>query len=373
MKLKTRLLILFAACVIIPTAVVAVMFRMGRVFLFYRIDEFDPGVRTILGQMMVIGILVLVCVCGAITIWIYRSVLKPLDKLQEATRKIRDGDLDFTLEADTDDDEIGQLCQDFEEMRIRLKENSEEKLRDELESKELIGNISHDLKTPITAIKGYVEGILDGVASSPQKLEKYVRTIYNKANDMDRLIDELTFYSKIDTNRIPYNLVKLNVDSYFDDCAEEVGLDMESRGITFSYENSVRDDVQIIADPEQMKRVINNIVGNAVKYLDKPQGRIDLSVEDTGDFIQVAIEDNGRGIGAQELPYIFDRFYRTDSSRNSAKGGSGIGLSIVKKIIEDQGGRIWAVSTEGEGTKMQFVLRKYQEALSDEQDTDHRR
>ncbi len=366
MKLKTRLLILFAACVIIPMGVMAVMFRMGRVFLFYRIDEFDPNVRIIMEQMMVMAIIVLACVCGALTIWIYRSVLKPLDKLQEATKKISEGDLDFTLEVDSDDDEIGQLCQDFEEMRIRLKENSEEKLRDDLESKELIGNISHDLKTPITAIKGYVEGILDGVAASPQKLDKYVRTIYNKANDMDRLIDELTFYSKIDTNRIPYNFVRLNADSYFDDCAEELGLDLESRGITFSYENNLKDDVWIMADPEQMKRVINNIIGNAIKYLDKPQGRIALSVEDAGDFIQVGIEDNGRGIAADDLPYIFDRFYRTDSSRNSAKGGSGIGLSIVKKIIEDHGGRIWAVSTEGEGTTMLFVLRKYQEELSDE-------
>ncbi len=371
MKLKTRLLILFAACIAIPTAVVAIMFRMGRVFLFYRIDEFDPGVRTIMEQMMVIAIVVLVFVCGALTIWIYRSVLRPLDKLQDATRKIRDGDLDFTLEADSDDDEIGQLCQDFEEMRIRLKENSEEKLRDEVESKELIGNISHDLKTPITAIKGYVEGILDGVADSPEKVDRYIRTIYNKANDMDRLIDELTFYSKIDTNRVPYNMVKLNVNDYFGDCAEEVGLDLESRGIVFTYENNVRDDVRIIADPEQMKRIINNIIGNSIKYLDKPQGRIGLKVDDAGDFVQICIDDNGRGIAADDLPYIFDRFYRTDSSRNSAKGGSGIGLSIVKKIIEDHGGRIWAVSTEGEGTKMQFILRKYQEELNDEQDSDH--
>ena len=129
-----------------------------------------------------------------------------------------------------EDDEIGELCQDFEEMRIRLKENAEEKIQYDIESKELISNISHDLKTPITAIKGYVEGILDGVASSPEKLDKYIRTIYNKANDMDRLIDELTFYSKIDTNKIPYTFSKINVNSYFGDCAEEVGLDMESRG-----------------------------------------------------------------------------------------------------------------------------------------------
>lgn len=127
-----------------------------------------------------------------------------------------------------DDDEIGELCADFEEMRIRLKESTEEKVVFDSQNKELISNISHDLKTPITAVKGYVEGLLDGVADTPEKQKKYLRTIYNKANDMDRLINELTFYSKIDTNRIPYNFAKINVSDYFDDCVEDVGLELES-------------------------------------------------------------------------------------------------------------------------------------------------
>ena len=120
-------------------------------------------------------------------------------------------------------------------------------------------------------------------------------------------------------------------------------------------------DVKIIADVEQLKRVINNIVSNSAKYMDKPEKRINLRIKDVGDFIQVEIEDNGKGIGAKELPYIFDRFYRTDASRNSMTGGSGIGLSIVKKIIEEHGGKIWATSKEGTGTIMYFVIRKYQE------------
>ena len=265
----------------------------------------------------------------------------------------------FIISNVDDEDEIGMLCQDFEEMRLRLKESQEEKLQYDKESKELISNISHDLKTPITAIKGYVEGIQDGVASSPEKLNKYIRTIYNKANDMDRLIDELTFYSKIDTNKIPYNFSKINVAEYFGDCVEEVGLDMETRGIELGYFNYVDEDVVVIADAEQMKRVINNIIGNSLKYLDKKKGILNIRIKDDGDFIQVIIEDNGKGIAAKDLPYIFDRFYRTDSSRNSSKGGSGIGLSIVKKIIEDHGGRIWATSKEGIGTEIHFVLRKY--------------
>ena len=311
-------------------------------------------------QLIAAVILILILTASIFSYWIYHSVLRPLNQLKDATKNIKDGNLDFVIEAD-ERDEIGQLCIGFEEMRQRLKESAEEKLQFDADNKELISNISHDLKTPITAIKGYVEGIMDGVADTPQKMDRYIHTIYNKANDMDRLINELTFYSKIDTNRIPYTFSKINVADYFGDCAEEVGMDLEAKNILFSYYNYCDESVIIIADAEQMKRVINNIISNSIKYMDKPQGKINIRIKDVGDFIQVEIEDNGKGIAQKELPYIFDRFYRTDSSRNSAQGGSGIGLSIVKKIIEDHGGKIWASSKLGTGTVMNFVLRKYQE------------
>ena len=336
----------------------------GSVFIVSNVDGLLPEIKAMMAEMLLAVILIIVFTDAILMMWVYSSVVHPLGRLQEATKKIRDGNLDFALEVENDD-EIGQLCQDFEEMRMRLKENAEEKIQYDKENKELISNISHDLKTPITAIKGYVEGILDGVASSPEKLDKYIRTIYNKSNDMDRLIDELTFYSKIDTNKIPYTFSKINVAQYFRDCVEEVGLDMEARGIELGYFNYVDEDVVIIADAEQMKRVINNIISNSVKYLDKKKGIINIRIKDVGDFIQVEIEDNGKGIAAKDLPNIFDRFYRTDSSRNSSQGGSGIGLSIVRKIVEDHGGRIWATSKEGIGTEIHFVLRKYQEVIQE--------
>ena len=211
---------------------------------------------------------------------------------------------------------------------------------------------------------------MDGVANTPEKLDKYIRTIYNKANEMDTLINELTLYSKIDTNRIPYDFAKLNVAAYFKDCVEEIGLDLEAKGIALSYFNYATPDTQIIADPEQLRRVINNSIGNSVKYMNKTEKFINIRIKDVGDFIQVEIEDNGRGIAQKDLPYIFDRFYRTDASRNSATGGSGIGLSIVKKIREDHGGKIWATSKEDSGTTMYFVIRKYQEVTANEQNTD---
>ena len=332
----------------------------GSAFIVTSMEEVVPEIKDLAMDAIVSIIIILIFTACMLSAWIHTSLMKPIKNLQAAAQNIKEGNLDFTIEAEGHD-EIGELCKDFEEMRQRLKESTEEKMRAEQESKTLISNIAHDLKTPITAVKGYAEGILDGVADSPEKREKYLRTIYNKAVEMDTLINELTLYSKIDTNRIPYNFAKINVSDYFDDCIEELGLDLEAKNVGLAYFNYADEDTMIIADPEQLRRVINNIVGNSCKYFDKQKGLINVRIKDVGDFIQVEIEDNGKGIAARDLPYIFDRFYRTDSSRNSATGGSGIGLSIVKKIIEDHGGKIWATSKESIGTVMYFVIRKYQE------------
>jgi len=337
----------------------------GSIFIITEMEDAIPQIKEWFRNLILMTILILMMTAFSLITWIYRSINKPVKRLQVATQKIKDGNLDYVLEIDGED-EFSELCQDFEEMRQRLQESAEEKLAYDEENRELISNISHDLKTPITAVKGYVEGLMDGVADTPEKVDKYVRTIYNKANEMDRLINELTFYSKIDTNRIPYTFNKINVTEYFDDCIEEVGLDLEAKGIALSYFNNADKEATIIADAEQIKRVINNIISNSVKYIDKQRGYINIRVKDVGDFIQVEIEDNGKGIAAKDLPAIFDRFYRTDTSRNSSQGGSGIGLSIVKKIVEDHGGKIWASSKLESGTIMYFVLRKYQEVPTDE-------
>ena len=332
----------------------------GSVFIITILEETVPELKSLMADVVISIVLILILTACMLTVWIYTSFINPIKKLQVAAQNIKDGNLDFTVDVETND-EIGELCRNFEEMRQRLKDNAEEKLSGERENKALISNIAHDLKTPITAVKGYAEGLIDGVADTPEKMDRYVKTIYNKTNEMDHLINELTFYSKIDTNRIPYTFSKLNVEDYFSDCAEEVGLELETRGIELVYANYVESDVLVIADGEQIRRVIHNIISNAIKYMDKPKGIIQIRVKDVGDFIQVEIEDNGKGIAAKDLTCIFDRFYRTDVSRNSSKGGSGIGLSIVKKILDDHGGKVWATSRLGIGTIMYFVLRKYQE------------
>lgn len=380
MKLKTRIIVGFVAIILLPLLLFsASLYGFSQTQakhvqesssqasdssqMVYDISlpqSSSSQVKLMAKDMILTATIILVFTALSVGLWIYRSIAVPLVKLKKATKNIKEGNLDFVLEVEGND-EFSQLCQDFEEMRKRLKESTEEKILMDKENKELISNISHDLKTPITAVKGYVEGIMDGVADTPEKMDRYVRTIYNKTNEMDHLINELTFYSKIDTNRIPYTFSKLNVEDYFSDCAEEVGLELETRGIELVYANYVEDNVQVIADGEQIRRVIHNIISNAIKYMDKPKGIIQIRIKDVGDFIQVEIEDNGKGIAAKDLPSIFDRFYRTDVSRNSSKGGSGIGLSIVKKIMEDHGGKVWATSRLGIGTIMYFVLRKYQE------------
>ncbi len=328
------------------------------------LNQMLPQVKVLIIQVLAAILFVLVLTSLVLNVWIYRSVIRPMDKLKLATYNIKTGNLDFEMPK-VSGDEIGDVCRDFEEMRVILKQSAEDKVLSDKEEKELIRNISHDLKTPLTAIRGYVEGILDGIADTPQKQEKYLRTIANKVNDMDRLIDELTIYSRLDTNRIPYTFDKIDAKQYFDSYCGEIGLELEAQGIRLEYRCHAGEGLVIVADAEQLKRVMNNIINNSIKYMDQSRaGKIEIDLYDEGNAAHLVIKDNGKGIGADELPHIFERFYRTDSSRNSQQGGSGIGLAIVKKIIEDHKGKIWAESVEGEGTTMHIYLLKEQDKLS---------
>lgn len=329
----------------------------GSIFIVTDVETVVPQFRASIIQM-VISFLIIICLTAfALTFWIYHSILRPLNTLRIATRNIKDGNLNFSI-INTSEDEIGQLCEDFEDMRIRLMELIEVRMQYEIDSKELISNISHDLKTPLTAIKGYTEGILDGVADTPEKMDKYLKTIYTKANDMTALVDELAIYSKIDCNEMPFNFVNINLDEYFNDCIEEISLDLEVKNIDIAYFNYTDTSLMVTIDTEQMKRVINNIIGNSSKYMGNKKGIINIRIKDIGDYVQIEFEDNGKGIADKDIPLIFDRFYRTDASRNSSKGGSGLGLSIVKKIIEEHSGRIWVTSKENVGTVIYFTLKK---------------
>ncbi len=316
-----------------------------------------PEMREAMIQCIIAMVFVLILTGVLLYFWIYGSIVRPVNKLKLATENIKMGNFDFQMPK-ASDDEIGDVCRDFEEMRIILRNTAQEKIKSDMEEKELIRNISHDLKTPLTSIKGYLEGILDGVANTPEKQEKYLKTIVHKVNDMDRLIDELTLYSKLDTNRVPYAFNHVNLKWYFDDLCEEIAIDMDTQDVDLIYKCHAGDGVYVAIDVEQMKRVINNIISNSIKYREPSrQCCIWIDVYDEGEYAHIIMRDNGKGIGPAELPHIFERFYRTDSSRNSSQGGSGIGLAIVKRIVEDHKGKIWAESATGEGTIMHICLK----------------
>ena len=367
MKLKAKLTVLFLTIILVPLLCGTMAF-LGfgyheNIDMIHELTKEDIMIGAMINKnfmkyLVIAMAATLIITSSLITAWINKDIYKPLKELSAAMQHIAEGDFDYRM-TQAREDELGTLFENYEQMRLQLKENEEEKAENEKKSKELVSNISHDLKTPITSIKGYVEGIMDGVADTPEKMDKYIKTIYNKANDMDKLINELTTYSGIDSNKIPYHFHIINVSDYFSDCVEEVGLDLESKNIHLNYTNLAPADTCIVADPEQLKKVINNIIGNSIKYMGHNNGVIDIRILDEGESVKIEIEDNGKGIPAKDIGNVFERFFRSDASRNSMQGGSGIGLSIVKKIIEDHGGYVWATSKEGEGTCMHFVIRKY--------------
>jgi signal transduction histidine kinase len=292
-----------------------------------------------------------------LTFLVSRSILRPLKQLKYGTEQIKAGNLNFKMVCDSRD-EIGDVCKAFEKMREKLKESIDTQIKYEENRKELISNISHDLKTPITSIKGYVDGIMDGVADSPEKMDKYIKTIYAKAADMDRLIDDLFLFSKLDLNKIPFNFEKVDINEYFKDCIDELKFDLEKKNIQLKIKSILTQNTIVLADREKLKRVVLNVIDNASKHAGIDNGVIEIRLIDEADKITVEIRDNGLGINKEDLPYIFDRFYRADHSRNTSAGGSGLGLAIAKQIVEGHRGRIWAQSEEGMGTGIFFTFKK---------------
>ena len=331
--------------------------QQGSVYIITNVNILMPELKSILVQGIVSILIILVTTACLLLVWLYRGIVKPIKVLKNAMNQVKEGNLNFKVDSSSMD-EIGELCMNFDEMREHLKEEIAVRIQYEQDLRELISNISHDLKTPLTAIQGYAEGLLDGVADTKEKQEKYLRTIYKKAEDMTALVEELSYYTKIDANTIPYLFEQVELKPYFEDCIEELSLDLEGKNCKLLFSSELEDTQKALLDREQLKRVINNIIGNALKYQDKKEGIIEIRLHDAKDMVQVEIKDNGSGIDEKALPYIFDRFYRADSSRNSKKGGTGLGLAIVKKVVVEHGGIVWAESKKNEGTQIYFTLRK---------------
>ncbi|MFS0727935.1 sensor histidine kinase [Paenibacillus sp. 1P07SE] len=326
------------------------------VTLFLNYDPLPFYFRPLIMLLFLISIAITMFVLAYL---VSQSLTRPLEKLRRAAEQIEAGNLDYRLDA-MKNNEIGQVRNAFESMRLRLKQSIEERDQIDTNRKGLIAGISHDLKTPITAIKGYVEGILDGVANTDEMRTKYIRTVYKKATEMDGLIDELFLFSKLDLNEEPYEMRTVNLLRYLEDYLEECRFDIEKTGADLDVVIQAGRELPVLADREKLSRVLSNVINNSLKYMARmpasAEKRISVILTEGAGEAQIEIRDTGPGIEREALPHIFDHFYRAEQSRNSALGGSGLGLAIVKQIVLGHGGRVYAESEHGQGSSIVLTL-----------------
>lgn len=336
------------------------------VFFVTNISELEIESKLAWGQLIASFVVIMLITGLVLSYWLYKSVAKPIESLRNSTKDIIAGDLNTEITKHKKD-EIGDLADDFNNMREHVKELLSDNLAKKQNMREMIVNISHDLKTPLTVIKSYAEGLREGVASTPEKQDKYLSIIYSKAVEMNSLIDELSTYAKIDMDEVSYNFRVIDINEYLKEGLEEIKTDLEINDFEVYFNPYKGGSLTAIADVDQLKRVINNLISNSKKYAAKDRkGRIDIRVDSVQKFVKISVEDNGIGIPAESLTKVFERLYRVDESRNSKIGGSGLGLAIVKKIIEDHNGKIWAESVLGKGTKIIMLLRNAQFTTTDE-------
>lgn len=297
---------------------------------------------------VLLGIAILVGIILLPLLWITtRDIVRPLRQLEQGSRRIAEGDLNFRLESKVRN-EVGSVIRSYEKMRSELQRSIDVQLALEENRKELISNISHDLKTPLTSIKGYVEGIRVGIADDPEKLKKYIEVIYAKALDMDRMIDDLFLLSKLDLEQEHFYLETVPLEPFYRQTMSELQMECERAGVRLTGEYEAGPDDVVTMDVQKMRRVMLNLVGNSVKFMDKKEPHIHVYFGRRSDDWVFAVTDNGPGMGPAELERIFDRFYRGDAFRNQNVAGSGLGLAIVKQIIANHGGKIHARSEPGQ-------------------------
>ncbi|MCD8508654.1 MAG: HAMP domain-containing histidine kinase [Bacillus sp. (in: Bacteria)] len=333
-------------------------FQMGGRGVFFLVEE-TSNIEQFAEQnsltIFILCIMIILLTSGFLSFLLSRNIVKPIKALQESTRQIKEGNLDYALRKDRND-EIGELMADFEDMRQKLKRSEELQLQYEQDRKLLISNISHDLKTPISSIKGYVQGIQEGIAFSEERKNKYLTTIYRRAHEMDVLINELFLFSTLDLKQEKFHFQRINLTAFLQDCIDDFQHVFEKQGIELEGLPLNESDLHVMADREKLTRVMNNLFQNSMKFMDNSEGKISLHLQRKGDAVLIAVEDNGPGIPKEEVGQIFETFYQVDASRTKTRTGSGLGLAIAKQIINEHKGEIWAESKEGKGTKIIIQL-----------------
>ena len=307
------------------------------------------------------GALLCVCVAGiciGLTSRLTGRLAETLRTLRQAADNLRNGELDFEILA-CPERELDELSQSLESVRQRLKAAAQAEAAAQEERGLLMANLSHDLRTPITAIKGYVEGLRDGIANTPEKQRHYWDIIYAKSRIMERLVGQMRDFSEYELGRMQYHFEYVELAAFLRDLIEEYQEDARQHGLTFTSTIPAGRYVAA-ADRAKLKRVLDNLVSNAIKY-SRPGGTIELTAERYENGLVIQVSDDGKGISAQALHHVFDSFYREDAARSSAVPGSGLGLAICRSIVESHHGKIWLTSREGEGTQADLYLPLHQD------------
>lgn len=285
-----------------------------------------------------------------------KQIVLPLLYLRTETEKLMEGDLDTEI-ADEGCGEVNELTQTVETLRLRLRDTVNRQKRYDDNRKFLTSSISHDLKTPVTAVRGYIEGVLDGVADTAEKQRSYLTKAVDKTILISNMIDDLLLYSKLELNQLPFDLERVDIARYLSDCAEDCQSDFAKENKQLVLENSLADSVFVQIDLRRFRRVVQNITDNAKKHIAEDTGCLKILLRETEKSVIIEFADNGEGISPEDLPHIFERFYRADSARR-AEGSSGLGLAIAKQIVTGMEGRIWAVSEEEKGSSIMVLLKK---------------
>ncbi len=285
------------------------------------------------------------------------SILKPIGKLQEATAQISNGNLNKPVDYHSQD-ELGQVCENFEEMRLRLKEAVITREAYEDGRKQLIAGMSHDLATPLTAIKGYARGVLDGIADTPEKKEHYVSMLYNSACKMEKLVSNLLLFTKLDMREEPFDLQPINLGDYLVDFCEEVRPRLKQEDMDIVFFNRCTGQSMVKIDVMQFGRVLLNLTENSIKYKKNGQdGKIAITLfQNEAGQLMVWFEDNGIGINGKDSEKVFKSFYRCETTGGYPIQGNGLGLAISKQIIESMGGSIQAEGSFEGGFRLNIIF-----------------
>lgn len=285
-----------------------------------------------------------------------KNIIIPIIDLTKETKKLRIGELETAI-TDKGYGEIRELGTAIEQLRLQLKNSLYYQQKVDDNRKFLISSISHDLKTPVTSIRGYIDGVLDGVADTDEKKQYYLSKAIEKTKVIGTMIEDLLLYSKLDLNQMTFEKGKVHIEKYIENCTQDSLEDFLRENKRIIFENKLSGPYFVMIDIEKFKRVIQNIMDNAKRSIETQTGQLKIILRETNSSVIIEFKDNGKGISKQDLPHVFERFYRADTARE-VKGSSGLGLAIAKQIVEGLGGRIWAISENGQGASIIISLKK---------------